>query len=216
MQERLLRSGSLGDWDAFAASWGQLGPDPYLALVGRDRRRRHAVFTVSMEAIAAQAPRPHHQDRAHNPLQGGIERTFEPLTAEVARSASLRTVLLEGARTFAPLTPSATPSWNVEVHQFRIEARQGKPGTPTPEGMHRDGVDHVLVLMIHRENIREGTTSIHARDRRWLGEFTLTEPFDAALVDDERALHAVTPVQPVDADRPAFRDVLVVTYARRR
>src|SRR5436190_557541 len=36
--------GALPDWDAFAASWNDLGVDEYLA--GRYRRRRHALYAV--------------------------------------------------------------------------------------------------------------------------------------------------------------------------
>ena len=52
-------------------------------------------------------------------------------------------------------------AWHVEVHQFRIEARRGEAGQPTPEGMHRDGVDYVLVLLVNRRNIASGVTSVH-------------------------------------------------------
>ncbi|MGH7076913.1 MAG: 2OG-Fe dioxygenase family protein, partial [Acetobacteraceae bacterium] len=55
-------------------------------------------------------------------------------------------------------------------------------------------------------------TSIHDLDGHTLGNFTLTEPLSAALVDDHRVLHGVTPVEPEDPARPAFRDVLVVTF----
>ena len=41
-----------------------------------------------------------------------------------------------------------------------------------------------------------------------------TKPLDAALVDDSRVYHGVTPVEPVDPARPAYRDVLVVTFRR--
>src|SRR5260221_14724053 len=115
---------------------------------------------------------------------------------------------------FDSLAPG-TSAWQIEVHQFRIEARPGEQGRPTPEGLHRDGVDYVLVLLIRRRNIAEGTTSIHAvGDRRLLGSFTLTEPFDAALVDDARVYHGVTPVAPLDPALSAYRDVLVVTFRR--
>ena len=83
---------------------------------------------------------------------------------------------------------------------------------PTPEGLHRDGVDFVLVLLVNRENIASGTTSIHGLDGRERGRFTLTLPFDAALVDDARVAHGVTPVQAIDPARPAYRDVLVITF----
>jgi hypothetical protein len=42
----------------------------------------------------------------------------------------------------------------------------------------------------------------------------LTQPLDAALVDDSRVYHGVTAVEPVDPTRPAYRDVLVVTFRR--
>ena len=56
------------------------------------------------------------------------------------------------------------------------EARQGEHGKPTPEGMHRDGVDYVLVLLVNRRNIQSGTTTVHDLDKRTLGSFTLTDP----------------------------------------
>jgi hypothetical protein len=128
----------------------------------------------------------------------------------IGASESLRTILAATRALFAELKPGA--SWAIELHQFRIEAQLGEAGLPTPEGMHRDGVDFVLVLLIGRKNIASGTTTIHDLDHRLLGSFTLTEPLDAALVDDRRVFHGVTPVQPIVPEAPAFRDVLVVTY----
>ena len=49
--------------------------------------------------------------------------------------------------------------------------------------MHRDGVDYVLVLLVNRVNIASGMTSVHDLTGKALGQFTLTAPFDAALVD---------------------------------
>ena len=87
-------------------------------------------------------------------------------------------------------------------------------GQPTPEGVHRDGVDYVMVMMVKRHNIVEGTTTIHGSDRRQLASFTLTEPLDMTFVDDHRCMHGVTPVVPKDATQAAWRDVLVVTFRR--
>ena len=123
------------------------------------------------------------------------------------------TAILDTCRTlFERLSPIR--AWHIEVHQFRIEARSGESGQPTPEGMHRDGVDFVLVLLIGRRNIQSGVTSIRGTDGRDLGSFTLAEPLDAAWVDDHRVMHGVTPVEPIDPAEPGFRDVLVVTFRR--
>jgi len=210
---RLLEDGgALDDWPAFAASWDDLAPDAYLAARGRQRRRRHAVFAAGAAGPVRREPRqPHYQSLDYNPLQGGIERWFEPILPAVAEGATLRRILAFGRDFFGALAP-ATRRWRVEVHQFRIEARAGAAGEPTPEGVHRDGVDYVLVLLVDRANIERGTTTIHRPDGGLLGSFTLARPLDAALVDDARVCHGVTPVVPHDPQRPAHRDVLVVTY----
>lgn len=212
MRGHLLQHGSLDDWDAFVASWNDLAPDAYLAQVGRHRRRRHAVFRAGREgAIERQPHQPHYQALAYNALQGDIERWFEPIRGDIADGASLRTVLGFCRDFFSALAPQ-TAAWHIESHQFRIEAGPDREGQPTPEGVHRDGVDYVLVLLIDRHNIVSGTTTIHDRDGSLLGSFTLTAPLDAALVDDARVFHGVTAVTPQDPSREAHRDVLVVTF----
>jgi len=217
MHADLERFGSLDDWDRFAGSWNDLAFDSYLANHGRYRRRRHAVFVAEQSrldgerSITRAAHQPHYQSREYNALQGGIERWFEPITA--GDGASLRTILRFCHELFGELAADVR-TWRVESHQFRIEARADEAGQPTPEGVHRDGVDYVLVLLIQRTNIARGTTTIHANDGRLLGSFTLAQPFDAALVDDARVHHGVTPVEPKEATLPAYRDVLVVTFKR--
>jgi hypothetical protein len=207
----LERYGSLADFPAFAASWNGMAQDTYMADGGRYRRRRHAVFAASPGGeILRQPDQPHYQTTDYNTLNGGVERWFEAMPADIAAMASLRTILAACRALFDGLASARL--WHIELHQFRIEARPGEAGQPTPEGLHRDGVDFVLVLMIARENIASGTTTIHGLDRATLGSFTLTQPLDAALVNDRLVYHGVTAVEPIDASRPAYRDVLVVTF----
>ena len=208
----LLDAATLDDWPAFAASWNTLGDDRYLAARGRQRHRRHAVFSAAADgAIRLEPHQPHYQSLTYNALQGGIERWFEPVEPAIADGASLRRILAFCRDGFGALVPQVR-HWRIEAHQFRIEARADAAGEPTPEGMHRDGVDYVLVLLIDRENIERGTTTIHAPDGRELGQFTLARALDAALLDDRRVFHGVTPVVPKDPAQAAHRDVLVVTF----
>ena len=211
-----LAANGLADWAAFARSWDDLGADTYMADGGRYRKRRHAAFrapgTATATGWARKPAQPHYQSRDYNALNGGIARWFEPMLPEVAGGPAFGAIMRLCTRLFDGLTPA--PSWHVEAHQFRIEAKPGEAGQPTPEGMHQDGVDWVLVLMVARRNIASGTTSIHGLDRTPLGSFTLEAPMDAALVDDHRVFHGVTPVQPLDPAQPAHRDVLVLTFRR--
>ena len=201
----------LPDWDAFAASWGDLPRDTHLPDGHRYRRRRHATLSAraGSESFRIEPHQPHYQGLEYNSLVGGIERWFEPIRPEILEGASFRAVLAFCLRLFGALRPGR--DWHIECHQFRIEARPEAAGQPTPEGVHRDGVDCVLVLLVDRVNIESGTTTVHALDGTQLGSFTLAAPLDAALVDDTRVKHGVTAVRPLDPARPAYRDVLVVT-----
>jgi hypothetical protein len=213
---RLFEQAGLLDWPSFADSWNDLGMDQYMADGGRYRRRRHAAFSVSGAGARRKAHQPHYQSRDYNALNGGLARWFEPVLESTAAHPALRAILRTGFLIFDGCTdPMTRPdSWHVELHQFRIAARAGEDGQPTPEGLHRDGVDWVMVLLVKRENVASGETSIHDMTKRKLGSFTLTTPMEAALVDDGRVYHGVTAIAPVDAGKPAFRDVLVVTFRR--
>ena len=180
----------------------------------RYRRRRHGTFSARAgEALFKREPHAaHYQGREYNKLVGGIERWFEPIRPQIASGPTFTSVVEFGLALYGALMPGV--DWHVEAHQFRIEARPDAAGLPTPEGVHRDGVDFVTVMLVDRVNIESGTTTMHTLEGRQLGSFTLTQPLDAALVDDSRVMHGVTAVRPVDPSRPAWRDVLVVTYRR--
>ncbi len=198
------------DWAAFAASWQDLGPDRFMADGGRYRRRRHATFACRDGVLTRQPHQPHWQSRDYNPLNGDVQRWFDPVDPATIANPVMQAILAFCADSF---DPAKSGDWHVELHQFRIEASVAQQGRPTPEGMHRDGVDRVLVMLVERCNVREGVTRIGAPDGRALGEFTLTDPGDTMLIDDHRILHGVTEIHPLDPARPAWRDALVVTFA---
>jgi len=216
LQKEGLEQAGLRDWDGFAQSWDDLGVDTYMADGGRYRRRRFAAFRAAGREIVRKPHQPHYQSRDYNPLNGGLERWFEPVTEKIGSHPAMQAILSTCKHLFDALTPASVRpnAWHVEIHQFRIEARPGQEGRPTPEGMHRDGVDWVLVLLVSRVNVQSGETSIHDLAKQPLGSFTLTEPLDAAFTDDNRVFHGVTPIEPLDPARPGHRDVLVVTFRR--
>ena len=214
MRAQLEELGPLMDWNRFKDSWDDLPLDGHMADKGRYRRRRHAVYVIRDDGrIERQPAQPHFQAIDYNPLNGGIERMFEPIHELVGKGPTMRCILGWCASLFGAMRPHV--DWHVEVHQFRIEAQGSLSGQPTPEGMHRDGVDYVLVLMVQRRNIDSGTTMIGDDEQGFFDSFTLTDPFDAALVNDRRVFHGVTPVSAHDTTKPAYRDVLVVTFARK-
>lgn len=201
------------EWSRFAASWDRLGPDGYMADGGRYRLRRHATFSARGDQALRQTHQPHYQSRDYNPLNGGVQRWFEPVEEEIAQGAILASIFERLTPLFAKLDGCGRDApWHSEVHQFRIETSAQETGRPTPEGFHRDGVDWVLVLLVGRRNVAEGTTEIASLDGSPLGRFTLCQPGDAVLLDDRRIMHGVTPIQPHALSEPAWRDALVVTW----
>lgn len=200
-------------WTAFAASWDDLGPDLYMADGGRYRRRRHATFRFQDGLFTRKPHQPHYQSRDYNPLNGDLQRWFDPVADATIESDVMQAIFALCINSF---DAANTQPWHLEVHQFRIETHETHIGRPTPEGLHRDGVDWVFVMLIERRNVREGVTRIGTPDGTSLGEFTLAEPGDAVLIDDRRIMHGVTEIHPVDPSQPAWRDALVVTLAAER
>ncbi len=200
-------------WRSFADSWNRLGLDRYMADGGRYRRRRHAALAVTPGAIMRKPHQPHFQSRDYNQLNGDVQRWFEPMEDAVADSPTMQRLLRGATLCFEGTGESAVAAhWHVELHQFRIEATAQRPGRPTPEGMHRDGVDWVLVMLIDRLNADEGVTEIQVAGRSEIDRFTLAAPGDAVLLDDHKVMHGVTPIRPIDPVVPAYRDVFVATW----
>lgn len=199
-------------WDRFHTHWDQLVTDSYAADLGVRRLRRYGLFSLTPETEQIKLLRQASfvQPEDSNPLYVGVQRTFEPLTdcfvTDPVFHAALR--LLKRAATV--LDDPAV--WNVHVHPFRVVASAEADGLPTPEGPHRDGVILVSSLLVGRQNAAGGESSVFDPDGRLLLTTTLSEPGALLLGDDRRTLHAVSPVRPVDRNRPAYRDVLVVTF----
>ncbi len=209
-----LARAPIGDDQTFLDSWGHLEQDQYMADGGKYRKRRHAVYAIQNPGEPAQRMpyQPHYQTVDYNPLNGGVARYFAPILDDLHQSLTLAALLEFGNRVFSQL--SGNHQWHIELHQFRIEARDGQLGKPTPEGVHRDGVDFVIVVMIKRVNIDSGATTIFDLDNNLVGEFMLRETFDMVLVNDRRVYHGVTPITQLDAGLEAYRDVLVVTFKK--
>ena len=204
----------IGEDQAFLDSWNRLEEDRYMADGGKYRKRRHAVYAIQSAAEPARLMpyQPHYQTVDYNPLNGGVARYFAPILEDLHHSATLAALLEFGRQVFGQI--SGNQQWQIELHQFRIEARDGQAGKPTPEGVHRDGVDFVIVVMIERVNIESGATTIFDLDNRLVGEFTLRETFDMVLVNDRRVYHGVTPITRLEDGREAYRDVLVITFKK--
>jgi hypothetical protein len=206
-----LAGRGLTDWEGFTASWNDLGIDRHMADGGRYRRRRHAVFRMSGGHIERLPHRPHFQLQAHNPLNGGVERWFDPIKPEIATHPAFTAILRGCADIFTSQFPAASV-WEVETHQFRIEANPFTAGKPAPEGMHRDGVDFVCVMLVGRSNVTGGETVLEDTSHAELFRRCLRTSMDAIFLDDRRLFHLTGEIRTLGEEGPSFRDSFVVTF----
>jgi hypothetical protein len=210
----LARDGGLSDWRQFANSWSDLPIDKYMADSGTYRRRRYCVFSTcsASDEFQLDPPSLHFQSLAFNTSNGGIERWYEPFSTEITNGASLGTILNEARTVFEKL--SSNRIWHVEAHQFRIEVFADELGKPTPEGIHRDGVEFGLVMMINRTNVLHGETTIYRNGYgNPIGQSTLRQPLECLFFVDTKVRHAVSSIIVKNPSHRGTRDVLVVTFS---
>ncbi|NWF29033.1 2OG-Fe dioxygenase family protein [Streptomyces sp. PKU-EA00015] len=200
------------EWAAFAAHWEDLAEDPYAAQRGTRRLRRYGHFAWD-SATGCVRMLPHEvfvQPDHTNPLYDAVDRHFEPLTRAFADDPVLRSLLGLLGRMARALDGAG--EWSVKVHPFRVVATADGAGEPTPEGRHRDGVTLVSSLLVARNNVSGGESTVFTPEGRQLLSTTLRDPGSLLLNDDRATLHGVSAVRPVDPARPAHRDVLVTTF----
>ena len=173
------------------------------------------VFAPRREAIARKPHQPHYQSRDYNPLNGGIERWFEPVTEAIGAHPAMRAILTTCHGAVRPADPGGTASAGLACRGAPVPHRgagRGRPASRPPRACTATASIGCWCCS------STGSTSRAARRRSPisanapLGSFTLSDPLDAAVTDDNRVFHGVTPVTPLDPDRPgtprrAGRDV---------
>lgn len=200
------------DWSVFATEWDRLTSDRYMADGGTYRLRRYSsfVFDTGTGELAQQPHKPYLQSTTINHLNGGVERHFDPCTAEFCESPVLLGLLPALGRAFTQA--HGCRRWNIKLHPYRIVASSEAAGQPAPEGRHRDGVTYIMTLLIDRHQIAGGRSSIYTDAGVEVGSVTLMQRGELLVADDRATLHSVTPVRPDGGFGHGHRDVLVIAY----
>lgn len=206
-----LRQQMAHAYQRFCRSWNQLLPDPYLRDGGRYRLRRYSVFHWQYGKLKQLPHEPHYQSSYHNAVHGGFNRHFRAWLPTTVSNPVFKRLIAWSVEQF-----SANPSqlWRIQAHQFRIVASALEEGRPTPEGVHKDGADYILIMLLDRHNVQGGVSHIYNNQMQALGQCTLSTSTDLLLVNDHKVYHGVTPIMPEDKSQAAWRDVLVLTFHR--
>lgn len=199
----------------FKHCWNHLERDRYMADGGAYRYRRYGQFVKTQGArqISVLPHEPYSQPSAVNPLNGDIARHFEPLSDRFLTSPILEKLLLLLSDVY-DLAEGEARKWNIRLHPYRIVANDTQIGKPTPEGLHRDGVNYIASLMISKINVAGGETTITDNNGDLLEALTLEKTFDLVLANDDETMHQVSTISPQNLGKCAYRDVLVVAFTK--
>ncbi|WP_441247684.1 2OG-Fe dioxygenase family protein [Kitasatospora sp. McL0602] len=205
------------DWEGFGRLWESLPLDPHMGDGGTYRRRKHSAisYTFDSGAIHLLDHEGFLQSREINRLNGGVVRRFEPVDPALLDTSVMHRLLAHFtghiADTARP-TRSGAPGGRVNIHQHRITASGRQPGNPTPEGIHRDGVAHIVMMLVAREDISGGSSTLHDNTGTPVFTRTLTEPGDYIFLDDRTCLHSTTPVTVAAPAAQGYRDMLFLEF----
>lgn len=157
--------------------------------------------------------KPYSQPTYINSLNGGIDRQFDPLEDYVVENDFFIGFLKWCAEVFNQVE-NKKQNWNIKIHPYRILAQEGVAGLPTPEGIHRDGVSYIIIMMVRRFNIVGGQSTIYNNEKKEIGRVTLNQPLDVIMANDEETMHGTTAIQVDTSGQVAYRDVLVVAFTK--
>ena len=192
--------------DAILASYDDCPLDPYMA--HGTRYKRFAQYRVSWTE-GWQFERLEHRAyttfKTFNSVAGGIRREYESIIVDF-------TPLIRAG--IDALGLDRAVEWQINVHQNRTRATGGVVGPLTPEGVHHDGHELVMIAVLQRDNVNGGQTRLwHSKEAPepfWTGTL---EPGQAVLLDDRALAHDVTDVVSADGG-PGHRDIVIVAFSR--
>jgi len=146
---------------------------------------------------------PLYQSQEFNPVHGGIQRHYPPL------SAGFIAALADPLRLFQTVARLAGDD-EILVQAQRITTGTGGVGHPAVEGFHQDDVAYVGILLVGRAGLAGGQTMVAAdpggRDLVFAGEL---QPGQLLVLDDRRVWHYTSPVRDVAGPGRGHRDVIL-------
>ncbi len=144
---------------------------------------------------------PFRQAKKYNPLFPDEERNFPPLKVDPSEHIAFVADKLQLDNKI---------DWETGIHQIRITASKDFDGNPVPEGFHQDGFSFVAILVINREGVVGGKTSITSVKK---GEFIFQTTLPAGTgvgFDDVSLKHYTSDIKAIG--EKGYRDVLVLTF----
>lgn len=205
------------DWERFSQFWEELPLDAYMGDGGTYRRRKYSAIShdVDRNVIRPLNDDGFLQSKKINRLNGDVVRRFEPVDPALLDSSVLRHLLARFTARIAETAPGGEPVGpvrRVNIHQHRISAAGTESGNPTPEGIHRDGVAYIVMMLVARQDVAGGTSTLYDNAGTPLLTHTLTDPGDYIFLDDRTCLHSASPVRVAAPAAQGHRDMFFLEF----
>ncbi len=212
-----LSDRAAAELDSVARTFEELVQDTQMGDGGRYRFRRYSRFKMTRlgeGVLTLEVTDSHsiHQTLEDNPLNGGVTRTFEPLSQTLMESAFLRELITQDAEIVARLDPDfVSHPVAVGVHQVRILAVGEMEGKPAPEGVHRDAERFTFQHFWARRSVAGGEFVAYDQNKtesfRWLQQ----ERLDSVLFLGS-TWHSATPIVCQEGAERGYRDIFLVDF----
>lgn len=137
----------------------------------------------------------------------------------------LKMLLIQG-NTFTPrhLTDQQSPKSISTVFHLRLIAQPDSLSELSIEGVHKDGVDHTMIVMMNKHNVKDNTGALRVHSPQeaigtpWqeinpenvLYEHNNAQYLDVLLIADNELNHSGTPIFTHDNKNQAYQDFMVL------
>lgn len=200
---------------ALCEHWNELPLDNYLSDNGKYRSRRFVelVYDHTMRSLGNTGNSNFYQPDEYNDVNIGVRR-FSGIKHDFLEHQVIQGILIHFAQKFCDALD--VQRLELSLHQVRVTGTDDVAGQPTPEGIHKDGVDYSCQILFRRENVAGGESLIFDNNRQLQFGVTVMEPLEFYSFRDTEIYHSVTPVLPACSGRPAFRDILGIDFSVKR
>jgi len=178
------------------------GGDRYRSL----NRLRADVVEGGVQVWPIEESTPYLQLEKYNTTLGGKPREYAPLPHVIADTVGVRKIIAYHL-SYLPLSQRGT-KYLINMHVIRFTARPGRPCDTSPPGLHKDGEKYIATHLLERCGAQGGEVVITNNDKQEIDRFTMHEPGECYIFDDDRVWHMLTPVSVLEGNQFAYRDTL--------
>lgn len=207
----VIPDGELQDMQTFFEGMPR---DPYLAHAVRFRRfGMYRLDDLTVPENIVYESNVFMQSAEYNDLvkdgRLALVRRYEPLAPGFMASDAMQRIIRTCAASMVEMGADRGVAYQFGIHAIRTVA----PGTPTPEGVHRDGYAFVMSVVVSRRGIAGGHSRLHT------GKYDAElidipmHPGDALIINDDSVFHSVGDISLAsdhEEGEAAYRDVLVI------